>query len=408
MPLSTFKPGRLTPLTIAALYLVFGAIALFVSDVVFRLVLGDPLLGLAQGIKGALEVAVTAVFIYLLVRWSFRDIRLRDRARNAAPIGVTISDPTQPDTPIVYANDQFLEMTGYDEGEVLGRSFLFLQGEETDPEAVAELRDAIEDERPASVDVINYRKNGAKFWNKVDIAPVRDDDGTVTNYVGFQADITERKVREERLRVLNRVLRHNFRNKLTVVAGQVELLRDELEDGESLETIDRAVTDLETLTDTVRMNEAILEAAIETDARLSLNEHLVVMVDAFRDRYPEATISADLPEESPVVESAGVVKAVEEAVENAIKHNDGDDPTVEIRVSVDADDWVTIGVADDGPGVPAAELEVLREGEQPLKHGERLGLWSIHWITNLAGGSMNVEPADLGGTYLQIRIPGGE
>jgi len=153
------------------------------------------------------------------------DLKLKERAMDEAPIGVTITDPSREDNPIIYLNERFEALTGY--SDVIGENCRFLQGEETDPEARAQLREAIDEQRPVSVDILNYRKNGRKFWNRVDIAPVHDDDGAVTNYVGFQMDITERKIRERRLEVLNRVLSHNLRNKMNVIEGHVSLLASE-------------------------------------------------------------------------------------------------------------------------------------------------------------------------------------
>ncbi|WP_169051740.1 PAS domain-containing protein [Halorhabdus amylolytica] len=124
-----------------------------------------------------------------------RPIGPRARAMDAAPVGVVITDPGQPDNPIVYANERFQELTGYDESDVLGRNCRFLQGPDTDPSAVDEMQRAVDDEEPVTVELRNYRKDGSPFWNRVTLAPVTDDEGAVTHFVGFQEDITERRRR---------------------------------------------------------------------------------------------------------------------------------------------------------------------------------------------------------------------
>jgi PAS domain S-box-containing protein len=124
------------------------------------------------------------------------------RAIDEAPVGITITTKGA-DNSLVYVNRQFLEITGYTESEVLGRNCRFLQGEETDSEPIDEIRQAIDAEEPVSVELRNYRKDGTMFWNQVSVAPVRDDDGTVVNYVGFQQDITDRKEHEHRLEALS-------------------------------------------------------------------------------------------------------------------------------------------------------------------------------------------------------------
>lgn len=121
------------------------------------------------------------------------ELRLKDRAMDTAPVGILITDPTLEDNPIIYANERFQELTGYHAREILGRNCRFLQGMDTEPEPVAEMRRAIDNEEPVTVELRNYRKDGSEFWNRVSIAPVRDENGGVTHFVGFQQDITEWK-----------------------------------------------------------------------------------------------------------------------------------------------------------------------------------------------------------------------
>lgn len=128
------------------------------------------------------------------------------RVMNEAPVGILISDASRPDNPAVYVNDQFEAMSGYEQSEVLGRNCRFLQGEATDDAHVRRLREAIDEERPVSVELRNYRKNGTEFWNRVTVAPITDGDGELTHYVGFQEDVTERKNHELDLKLRNRAI----------------------------------------------------------------------------------------------------------------------------------------------------------------------------------------------------------
>ncbi|MGQ4557419.1 PAS domain S-box protein [Halobellus sp. GM3] len=137
-----------------------------------------------------------------------RDCRLerKSRAVEAAPIGVTISDPTREDNPLVFANERFRRLTGYSEAEVLGRNCRFLQGPDTNPETVAEIRAAIDAEEAITTEILNYRKDGEAFWNRVMIAPVRDDTGTVVSFVGFQGNVTEQKQSRHELELAHGLL----------------------------------------------------------------------------------------------------------------------------------------------------------------------------------------------------------
>ncbi|RQG98558.1 bacterio-opsin activator domain-containing protein [Natrarchaeobius oligotrophus] len=127
---------------------------------------------------------------------SVDDRAVKERAINEAPVGIAITDPDREDNPLVYVNDAFRRVTGYEYDDVVGRNCRFLQGEESNEDAIAEMRAAVDEERPVTVEVTNYRKDGTPFWNEVTIAPVRNERGEVTNYVGFQNDVTARKEAE--------------------------------------------------------------------------------------------------------------------------------------------------------------------------------------------------------------------
>ena len=136
------------------------------------------------------------------------ELRLKNRVLEEAPIGITIADVAAEDNPLVYVNDHFEALTGYDAEEVVGRDCRFLQGERTREEPVAAMREAIGNAEPVTVELRNYRKDGSEFWNRVTIAPLLDDDGTVQNWVGFQEDVTERKERERERAALEHGIEH--------------------------------------------------------------------------------------------------------------------------------------------------------------------------------------------------------
>ncbi|MBD2312070.1 PAS domain-containing protein [Desertifilum sp. FACHB-1129] len=127
-------------------------------------------------------------------------LRLLEQAIIASNNGVVISDMQHPKQPLIYCNPAFEKLTGYAQSEILGRNCRFLQGPETDPETVEELRQCIRERRDGRVILRNYRKDGTPFWNELRISPVRDSEGQVTHYIGVQNDITERKQAENALR----------------------------------------------------------------------------------------------------------------------------------------------------------------------------------------------------------------
>jgi PAS domain S-box-containing protein len=136
---------------------------------------------------------------------------LKDRALAVAAEGVTIADARLPDRPLIYANAGFERMTGYTVAEVIGRNCRFLQGPDTDPAAMAEVRAGLTAGRECLVEVLNYRKDGTEFWNRLSITPIRDPSGEVTHFVGIQSDVTARRRAEDGLRRSKETLEQDLR-----------------------------------------------------------------------------------------------------------------------------------------------------------------------------------------------------
>jgi PAS domain S-box-containing protein len=217
------------------------------------------------------------------------ELFVKNRAMDAAPFGIIITDPSLPDNGIVYANEEFERLTGYTEEEILGRNCRFLQGEASDPERVAEMRAAIDAAEPVTVELRNYRKDGTPFWNRVTIAPIRDD-GEVTNYVGFQRDVTEEvEQRREQAAVFDRVSDAFFALDrqwcFTYLNEQAERLLDRTAD----ELVGHSVwEEFPEAVDSVF--EAQYRKAIETQETVSFEEYYPPLATWFEVRaYPSET-----------------------------------------------------------------------------------------------------------------------
>ncbi|HEX2098259.1 MAG TPA: PAS domain S-box protein [Rubrobacteraceae bacterium] len=127
-------------------------------------------------------------------------LHLTDQAVVASSSGIVITDPKRPDNPIVYANPAFERITGYSAQEVLGRNCRLLQGTDRDQPALKELRKALQKGSYYKGSLRNYKKDGTLFWNELSISPVHDEKGWLTNFIGVQTDVTQRKRAEEALR----------------------------------------------------------------------------------------------------------------------------------------------------------------------------------------------------------------
>lgn len=131
-------------------------------------------------------------------------IELKDRALAETAEGITITDARLPDNPLIYANAGFERLTGYAVQDVLGRNCRFLQGPDTDPATLDRLRAAIREQRPITVQLLNYRQDGSSFWNRLSITPVRNEQGEVTHFIGVQSDVSDLLESQSRLETANR------------------------------------------------------------------------------------------------------------------------------------------------------------------------------------------------------------
>lgn len=121
---------------------------------------------------------------------------------DSSPVAAVISDPRQPDNPIVACNDAFVALTGYPRDEIVGRNCRFLSGPDTETWLTERLRSGIRRQQPTMVEILNYRKDGTPFRNAVMVAPIFDEHGELQYFLGSQVEVTEdaAQVRENRRR----------------------------------------------------------------------------------------------------------------------------------------------------------------------------------------------------------------
>jgi diguanylate cyclase (GGDEF)-like protein/PAS domain S-box-containing protein len=162
------------------------------------------------------------------------DLRLMKRAIAASSNGVVITDPHQSDNPVIYVNPGFERITGYSAAEMIGQNCRILQGSGTDAKTKRQIRKAVEMQHECHVTIQNYRKDGTPFWNELFIAPVLDSNGHLTNFIGIQTDITERRRAQDRLlneySLLNGIIQTNVAAVLVFNhSGQVIFANDRAE-----------------------------------------------------------------------------------------------------------------------------------------------------------------------------------
>jgi PAS domain S-box-containing protein len=159
------------------------------------------------------------------------EVELREQVERSALLaaaiendnsGITIADASDPDLPLIYANAAFTKITGYTREEVVGRNCRFLSGDDTDPAARRQLREAIAAGEPIRIELRNRRKNGESFWNQLTIFPVRNDAGEVRYFVGSQIDVSDRHAAEsERAELQARMAESGKLEALGTLAGGI-------------------------------------------------------------------------------------------------------------------------------------------------------------------------------------------
>lgn len=201
--------------------------------------------------------------------------------------------------------------------------------------------------------------------------------------------------------VLDRVLRHNIRNELTIIRANARLHGEKHENCSECERIVESANQLIGMSETARQLGKSINA--EFDRRPT---NLVAVVEKLaqqaRESYPELSITLDVPDRLVVRAYPSVETALWELLENASEYA-GESPAVDIRLR-DAGEYVEIEISDDGPGLPDSERDVLQTGtETKLIHGSGLGLWSVYWVAISHRGELDIDTTD--GTRVTLSLP---
>jgi len=235
-------------------------------------------------------------------------------------------------------------------------------------------------------------------------------DSPITGYVVNSREVSGRKESQQQALVLHRMIRHNLRNRLNVIMAGVEDLAERCEglSAADFERLFRSTSKLQDLADTAGVLSDIIEShRVEQtvhDVALLLRES----ADRLDAAYPDLTVETSAPGQLAVRAGPKLDVAIEQVLENAAEHNDADAPEVRATVEppTDPGGYVTVEIADNGPGIPVQEQTVLLEGrETPLQHSNGLGLWIVNWIINRSGGTIDFRSNTPRGSRILLRLP---
>lgn len=314
---------------------------------------------------------------------------------------------------ITWVNETAVEEfdIGYTRGELVGAHISTLLDDEDIEKCLGIIRDILAGERDSGRCEITVRTaSGGTIPCDLHLTLLPFEDGSFRGTVGVVRDISERKRHEQRLSVLNRVLRHNLRNEMSVVSGAATVLEAEL-DGTAArraEMIRESAERMAALGDEARRAQSLLGRDGRDPSPVEVVGVVEVCCEGLRATNPAATVEVDAPGELWALAGDGLDAVVENLVGNAIEHHP-EAPTVVVSVETAGPDRVAIRVVDDGPGIPESEVEVLEaDVETPLRHGTGLGLWLVSWLVDAYDGELSFEESPSGGTAVTVLLDRAE
>ncbi|SEN08770.1 PAS fold-containing protein [Halorientalis persicus] len=253
---------------------------------------------------------------------------------------------------------------------------------------------------------------------EVSIEPVESRFGSKRGYIVVFSDFTHRHELEARIsrqndqmKVLNRLLRHDIRNDVAIALGWSEKLAADIDDEdleEIVETIRTANEHIEELTYTSRdLTESVSEPGSMSLEPVDLRTTLETTVEKAQASYPDAEFDPPTFEGSPTVMANELLSSVfTNLLNNAVQHNDSDQPRVAVTVERD-DDRVRVNIADNGPGIPVEQREsIFGRGEKGMDSpGSGLGLYLVDHLVEEFGGSITIQDNDPHGTVFGVDLP---
>lgn len=372
------------------------------------------------------------------------------------PQGVSIADARQKDVPIVAVNSGFVKLTGYSHKEVLGRNCRFLQGSDTDPRAVSYVRRAIQTGRAAVVTLLNYRKDGEPFWNRLALNPIRDARGEVVYFVGVQSDVSALRAveehyadtiaqvekalsqsqdirvdlgkeielreslsedRESELRDLLATLTHELRQPSLSVSGILKLLEKDAtaladEHKRSLELGRQAADRMKHLVD--RLGDlVVVEETPVLPQRTSMSSLIDQLIDFHRplaEHYGVQVTRECRGRDENFISEFQVAEALSNIYRNALIHGSRcEQPRVHISYE-SGPGLLRIVVQDNGPGIPEKLQDKVfglftRANTDSDRPGSGIGLTVARRLMSRVEGTIGIESPAGGGTRIILTFP---
>jgi two-component system, cell cycle sensor histidine kinase and response regulator CckA len=361
-------------------------------------------------------------------------LQLLQEALESVSQGIAIAEASSPDHQVVYVNPAFERMTGYSRAECLSRNSHFLEELASDPDALSRMRADLPAGRRFQGELAFRRKDGSPFLGEICVSPVCAESGRLTHFVSVIEDITARRNLEAQLRQALKLeavgkltggVAHDFNNLLLIAHGNLELLNDALEAGESNlgEFVGRAQQAVLRGAELTRRLLAFTRLQPLKAFAIDLNE-LVSELAPLMSR----TLGEDIQVETALQEGLATVTVDRSQVENALLNlavnardamprggrltiatrniSMGDAPPAELPAQ--DQDYVCLSVSDNGAGMPPEVRERAFEPFFTTKaagKGTGLGLSMVYGFARQAGGSALLASEPGQGTTVSIYLP---
>ncbi|WP_363463945.1 sensor histidine kinase [Halogeometricum borinquense] len=302
-------------------------------------------------------------------------------------------------------NPGCLDLLGYESGELVGESAATIAADDRIYEDVVE---HLSHGETWTGRFIAQTKAGENVFGRGFAAPIIAD-STVEGVIAIFVDTAKQQQYENASEVLNRLLRHDLRNELNVMYGHIQRAQSESSIDEVTESLEKAqdkILEIVHKSERARDLRNLLERSYSASNRpvrldIVLNNTLVEVMQ----QSPDAEFKFEVFPEVIVRADDLLATAIEAVLENAVTHNDADDPVVEVSVEVH-DDHVVLSIADNGPGVPESQRDLIfgREEYDQLHHGTGISLFFADSVFDSYDGEIWVEDNDPRGAIFKMRL----
>ena len=325
-----------------------------------------------------------------------------DRFYSCLEVGVTVHNSQNGD--IYYANDYAEDVYGYAKDKLDTIDIIDVSSDSPSKSEFVKRIQAAAQGQSQQFEWQIQRPSGEIQWIEMRLSELSVEDQSYV--IAVTRDIDDYKMKLRHFYLLNRIVRHNFRNKLQIVSGRFSQLDEQYDDNQIFDQIRRAIAELVNLTSWVNRLTS-LDAEEKNRDRINIRTMLEEEVEKYKNRYPE--IEWTLDSENVYIDANPLLqRAFHELIDNAVKHNSHKNLEITVSASENVtDQQIDVQVTDTGQPIPDIEITPLLGGNEPdqLKHGENVGLWEVQTIVNQHQGILRLKENNPERKIIKLTLP---